>query len=76
MQLAGASADNDRKAAQKKVEAASKRVDKYEARLEELASQKKVPRVDVGSLEEVRPPFGCISCDAFGGWRAHEFWPA
>jgi multidrug efflux pump subunit AcrA (membrane-fusion protein) len=42
-----------KRAAEKKAEAAQQRADRYTQRMKELTAKKKLPRVDVGSLEEV-----------------------
>jgi hypothetical protein len=42
-----------KRAAERKAEAAAKRVEKYEKRLKDATGEKKLPRVDVGCLEEV-----------------------
>jgi hypothetical protein len=55
MQLAEAKDRKARKAAQAAVSQAQGRVSKYEERLQELAATPGVPKVEVGSLEEVRP---------------------
>ena len=55
-QLADAKDRKARKAAQTAVSQAKGRVSKYEDRLQELAATPGVPKVEVGSLEEVRGP--------------------
>ena len=62
-----------KKAAQKKVEGAQKRVSKYEQQLKEATAKKALPRVDVGSLEEVIVK---MEADDKGEWSDVLFVPA
>ena len=61
MQLAEAKDRKARKAAQAAVSQAKGRVGKYEERLQELAATPGVPKVEVGSLEEVRPRINLLA---------------
>lgn len=62
-----------KKAAQKKADAAAKRVALYEKRLAEATAQKALPKVDVGSLEEVIVK---MEADDKGEWGDVLFVPA
>ena len=53
LQLVAAASEKERKAAQRKVETSASRLERYEQRLQQLGKEKRQPRVDVGSLEEV-----------------------
>ncbi|KAL4446206.1 hypothetical protein ABPG77_003013 [Micractinium sp. CCAP 211/92] len=72
-ELAAAASDRERKAAQRKAEQAEQRLKKYEQRLAEVAAQQKLPRVDVGSLEEV---ISRMEADEKGDWGDVVFVPA
>ncbi|GAB4815148.1 hypothetical protein N2152v2_002194 [Parachlorella kessleri] len=52
-EVAAAASEKERKAAQRKVETSASRLERYEQRLQQLGKEKRQPRVDVGSLEEV-----------------------
>lgn len=52
-ELLAAMSDRERKAAQRKTDQAGQRLQKYEQRLAESVASLKLPKVDVGSLEEV-----------------------
>lgn len=62
-----------RRSAQKKVDQASSRLQKYEQRLAEATAKKKLPRVDVGSLEEV---IAKMESDEKGEWGDVMFIPS
>ncbi|PRW61470.1 TIC 22- chloroplastic [Chlorella sorokiniana] len=72
-EVEAAKSDRERKAAQRKADQAQQRVSKYEQRLQEAASNQKLPRVDVGSLEEV---IGRMEEDEKGEWSDVVFVPA
>jgi len=79
LQLAEAKDRKARKAAQQTVSQAKGRLGKYEERLKELAATPGVPKVEVGSLEEVCryaaghevlgrfQPFAAYVCGLLGG---------
>ncbi|EFN52292.1 hypothetical protein CHLNCDRAFT_139038 [Chlorella variabilis] len=71
-EVAAAAAERGRKAAQRKAGQAKERLQKYEQRIAEAATNKKLPRVDVGSLEEV---IGRMERDDRGEWSDVVFVP-
>lgn len=72
-EVAAAQDARTKKSAEKKADAAKKRLEKYEQRLTDATAKKKLPRVDVGCLEEVIVK---MEVDEKGEWNDVMFVPA
>ena len=73
VEISAAAEGRAKKAAQKKAEAAKRRVVKYEQQLADATAKKSMPRVDVGCLEEVITK---MEADDKGEWSDVLFVPA